>query len=153
MPMYDLRCPVCRVVRVDVFARVSEPIACFGCGVPMERLWTMKPPNVIGDECDQVIENNGTKHAIRFRSKSAMRDHMAAHGLTPMVRHVPEPGSDKSPHTTNWAGMDPQTLANATELVSRAGRGGRDDESAPSFPIEMTIRVLPTGIRGKYEDA
>lgn len=154
MPMYDLRCPACRLMRTDVFTRVDDTVACFGCGVPMERMWTT-PSNVIGDECDETIENNGTPHAIRFRSKSAMRDHMTAHGLSPMVRHLGAPGSDKSPHTSNWGrAIDSVTLANARALVARAARvPGDNDAPGPTLPITHTIRELSTGIRGRYEDA
>lgn len=92
---------------------------------------------VVGDEMDQVIENNGTPHPIRFRSKAALKAHMDAHGLTPFVRHSPGPGTDKSAHTTDWSrGTDAQTLANAKALLSR------DRISPDSLPV-ITVRDRP----------
>lgn len=109
---------------------------------------------VVGDEMDAIIENNGTPHPIRFRSKAALNAHMAAHGLTAKVRHVPlTQGSDYSPHTTDWSrGIDPQTLDNARVLLSRGGSTPATDAPAPSLPVDLTIRVLDTGISGKYTD-
>lgn len=61
----------------------------------------------------QVIENLG--HTPRtFYSKQAIVKAAAEQGLQPMVRHVE---GDK--HLSRWAGIDPQTLANAAELVTR----------------------------------
>lgn len=41
--------------------------------------------------------------------------------LTEFVRHTPVPGTDRSPHTSDWSkgSIDPQTLANARALVER----------------------------------
>ena len=107
--------------------------------------------SVIGDEIDLVIENNGTPEPIRFRSREALRKHMDAHGLVPMVRHKPLPGSDKSPHTTDWSrGIDPQTLENARVLLSRPN--SRDVEGPPpQLPIEVTVRTLETGFVVRME--
>jgi hypothetical protein len=105
---------------------------------------------VVGDEIDVVIENNGTSQPIRFRSREALRKHMAAHNLTPFVRHVPVPGSDKSPHTSDWSrGIDPQTLENVRVLLSRGSEVGEEGE--PSLPIEVTVRTLDTGFVVKLE--
>jgi hypothetical protein len=105
---------------------------------------------VVGDEIDVVIENNGTPHPIRFRSREVLRKHMEAHNLTPFVRHVPVPGSDKSPHTSDWSrGIDAQTLENVRVLLSRSAQGG--DEVPPQLPIEVTVRTLDTGFVVKLE--
>lgn len=108
---------------------------------------------VVGDEMDAIIENNGTPHPIRFRSKAALNAHMAAHGLTAKVRHMPlTQGSDYSPYTTDWSrGIDPQTMENVRVLLSR-GRTRTDDAPAPSLPVDLTVRVLDTGVTGKYTD-
>lgn len=106
---------------------------------------------VIGDEIDQVIENNGTPEPIRFRSREALKKHLETHNLSPAVRHVPVPGSDKSPHTTDWSrGIDPVTLENARVLLSRASSRALAD-SGPSLPIEVTVRTLDTGFVVKME--
>lgn len=110
---------------------------------------------VVGDEMDAIIENNGTPHPIRFRSKAALNAHMHAHGLIAKVRHVPEnAGTDYSPHTTDWSrGIDPQTLENVRILLSRGGTSAAaHDAPAPSLPVDLTIRVLETGIKGTYVD-
>lgn len=104
---------------------------------------------VQGDEIDVVIENNGTPAPIRFRSREALRKHMDAHNLTPMVRHKPLPGSDRSPHTSDWSrGIDRQTLENVKVLLSR---GSFSEELPPQLPIEVTVRTLDTGFVVKME--
>lgn len=108
---------------------------------------------VVGDEMDQVIENNGTPHPIRFRSRAALKAHMDAHGLVSKVRHVPlHQGTDASPHTTDWSkGIDAYTMEAARVLLSRPN-ARHVTEPAPSLPIDHTIRVLDTGVIGKYTD-
>jgi hypothetical protein len=67
------------------------------------------------------IENLGP-HPVKVYSESERLRLAKARGLQPMVRHVPVPGTDKSPHTTDWSkAIDPQTLANARALVARQG--------------------------------
>lgn len=109
---------------------------------------------VVGDEMDQVIENNGTAEPIRFRSKAVLRAHLDAYNLTPAVRHRPiNQGTDYSPHTTDWSrGTDPYTLEAARILVSRPNSRGVVTEPAPTLPIEHTVRVLATGVKGTYTD-
>jgi len=107
----------------------------------------------VGDEIDIVIENNGTPQPIRFRSRVALKRHLDAHGLVPKVRHVPlHQGTDKSPHTTNWAaGIDPYTMESARVLLSRPN-SRQVDPPAPTLPVDLSIRVLETVITGKYTD-
>lgn len=64
-----------------------------------------KATAVIGDECDITVEHgachpDGTPR--RFTSKSEMKRVAAQLGWKNEVRHMPRPGSDKSPHTTKW---------------------------------------------------
>jgi hypothetical protein len=107
---------------------------------------------VIGDEIDMVVENNGTPDPIRFRSREAMKKHLDAYHLSPMVRHVPLPGTDKSPYTSDWSrGIDPQTLENARVLLSRQGAGAQPLEHAP-LPIDVTVRTLDTGFVVRMEE-
>ena len=49
-----------------------------------------------------TVENMGTPTPQTFYSKSEWRRAMKERGLVNMVRHVPEQGSDKSPHTQRW---------------------------------------------------
>jgi hypothetical protein len=43
---------------------------------------------------------------VTVYSRSELRREMKARGLVEFVRHVPVPGSDKSPHTTSWSSVD-----------------------------------------------
>jgi hypothetical protein len=107
---------------------------------------------VIGDEIDVVIENNGTSEPIRFRSREAMNKHLDAHNLAPMVRHVPLPGSDKSPYTSDWSrGIDAQTLENARVLLARP-QSRLTDPPVPTLPVDVTVRTLETGFVVRMED-
>jgi hypothetical protein len=72
-------------------------------------------PAVIGDEMDYIDHNLG-REPVHIRSRAQRRQLMAERGLTEAVRHVPVPGSDKSPHTQAWVSVD---LEAATALVSR----------------------------------
>lgn len=49
----------------------------------------------------KTIENMGPE-PITFRSRSEWRRAMKERGLVNAVRHVGEPGSDKSRHTSRW---------------------------------------------------
>jgi len=136
---------------------MSGTMFCKDCGrTLMVGDWPFCPhgpaaSSVQGDEIDVVIENNGTSQPIRFRSRAVLRRHLQMHNLTPMVRHVSLPGSDRSPHTVDWSrGIDPQTLANATALLSRqASVRGRVEE--PVLPVEVTVRTLDTGFVVRME--
>lgn len=79
------------------------------------------------------IENLGP-HPVKVYSNTERLRIMKANGLEEFVRHVPVPGTDKSPHTTDWSrGVDAQTLENARVLVSR---------SAPSPEPDIADRVI-----------
>lgn len=41
-----------------------------------------------------------------FYSHSEKRRYLKEHGLVEFVRHVPVPGSDRSPHTVAWTSVD-----------------------------------------------
>lgn len=53
----------------------------------------------------EVLENVGPE-PVTFYSRSEKRRYLKEHGLVEFVRHVPVPGSDSSPHTTSWTGVD-----------------------------------------------
>ena len=65
-----------------------------------------------------LIENLGPT-PIRVYSHSERLRIAKERGLQEVIRHVPLPGSDKSPHTRSWATMDPYTLENARILAER----------------------------------
>lgn len=52
-----------------------------------------------------TLENLGHE-PVTVYSRSELKREMQARGLVEFVRHVPVPGSDKSPHTTSWSSVD-----------------------------------------------
>jgi hypothetical protein len=67
-------------------------------------------PASIGAQSDgipggETIENL-SHEPITFYSRSEKRRYLKEHGLVEMVRHVPVPGTDVSPHTTSWTGVN-----------------------------------------------
>ncbi len=84
----------------------------------------------IGDEID-FVQENGAHDPVHFTSKLERKRWLKANGLAEMVRNA---GPDDK-HVPRWAGMDPQTLANATALVSRPGAMASHGEP----PVRMRI--------------
>lgn len=121
MPTFDQHCTACAWT-AEIVAQPHENPPCPQCGQPTERLW-VSSARVNGDEIPGGvwIENLGPR-PLYFESKSEIAREAKRRGLEPMVRHVPVPGSDKSPHTTNWAAVSPYQLDAATQMVSRMGR-------------------------------
>ena len=85
-------CPTCHM-----YLRVGDWPICDGSGHPPSNL------TVEGDEIPggMVIENMSAQPE-KFYSKSDWRRRMKELGLVQMVKHVPQPGSDKSPHTQRF---------------------------------------------------
>lgn len=52
-----------------------------------------------------TLENLGHE-PVTVYSRSELKRELKARGLVEFVRHVPVPGSDKSPHTTSWTSVD-----------------------------------------------
>lgn len=100
---------------------------------------------VIGDECD-FVQENGARHPRRFTSKAEFKRWLDANNYENRVEHKTVPGTDKSPHTTDWSkgSMDAVTLENARILTTRTGSAGKT--TTPDAPImgTWTIRELPT---------
>ncbi len=93
---------------------------------------------VIGDELDHW-QVNGTNTPIHFRSKADRKAWLTANGLEEMARHVPTPGSDKSPFTSDWSKMtDPYTMGYKRELLERAFKQRAD----PPRDAAITLRPL-----------
>lgn len=148
MPFYDFGCAHCGTVKVDVWAKIDEVLMC-ACGQPMAHYWAQKPSNVIGDEID-IVQENGFHEPRRFTSKAEYKRALDEAGLEQRVRHVPVPGTDKSPYTTDWSkgSMDPQTMANAKALVERAGLASKADE-VESLPVRWSDRIMWTERRDR----
>ena len=127
MPRFDRKCEACGWELRDVWERSDDQRLCDDCGEPTVRAWLTAPPNVIGDEWDHV-QKMGTKHPIHFTSKIEHRRWLKANNY-----RIMDDGDGKGSKMAT--ALDPQTLANATELVNRAAtqknRGWRDPELAP----------------------
>lgn len=109
--VYKLRqyhCENCGTTSEPMLAWDYQKVQCSKCGSLAEEAGYRcgeKAPGVIGDECDVVVKHgicwpDGTPR--HYRSKSEMRRVAAQMGLSQHVEHIPQRGSDKSPHTTKW---------------------------------------------------
>jgi hypothetical protein len=86
---------------------------CTVCGLPLEIgeypcVFTARPHGrpvlglkQIGDEIDEWNENVGHE-PVHFTSRQERKRYLKEQGLVEFVRHIGEPGSDKSKHTTRW---------------------------------------------------
>lgn len=140
MPLYDTECRVCGNVHIDVFCGIDVHPPCILCNGPTHRVWTSQKSQAIGDDIPGgiVLENVGP-NPMKFYSHSELRRYLRqprqdkngnTYYLTPFVRHVGVPGTDKSPHTTNWAAsITQETLDKAKSLLERVGAA-----KAPEFP-------------------
>lgn len=124
---------------------MSDVTICPECGRPFGiGMWPFCPHgvpsfNAIGDECD-ITQENGFRHPTRFRSKQALKKALAARGLEVKVEHVTVPGSDKSPFTTKWTGVD---LDAAKALLDPARRTRGFAETRESDELYGSWTVTP----------
>ena len=88
-----MTCPTCGIELVVG----SWPFCPHGRGS-----YTAQPNDIPGG---LTLENLGHEKVTVY-SRSELRRELKARGLVEMVRHVPVPGSDKSPHTTSWVGVN-----------------------------------------------
>lgn len=84
----------------------------------------------------ETLENVGPE-PVTFYSRSEKRRYLKEHGLVEFVRHVPVPGSDTSPHTTSWTGVNLE----AGRVL--AERQAQTKASTPAYkPNPETIAVI-----------
>jgi hypothetical protein len=84
----------------------------------------------------ETLENVGPE-PVTFYSRSEKRRYLKEHGLVEFVRHVPVPGSDRSPHTTSWTGVDLE----AGRIL--AERQAQTKASTPEYrPNPETIAII-----------
>ena len=119
MPRYSQHCCAC-AWQDDIFVPVGTHPPCPQCGGQTERLWSGTSAGVTQDswEGGKTFENLG-HDPVTLYSRSELKRELKARGLQEMVRHVPVPGSDRSPHTSNWAVPCEYTLRAAQALLSR----------------------------------
>lgn len=107
MPMYDRVCPDGHTM-IDCWEKIdTTDVPCNECHKMTERTWLSKPANVIGDDIPGGI---WIRHGLcnedgsprKYYSKSEIATEAKKRDLVQAIRHAPEPGSDKSKHTTRW---------------------------------------------------
>lgn len=134
MPLYDVKCTTCGAEQVDVWAQPGGVTRCL-CGGATERLWRTRA--VMSDECD-IVQENGFHDPTRFTSKAALRKALDAKGLEMRVRHVPIPGTDHSPYTTDWS-RGSVDLAAAVAAVSEPRGKVTTTTDEAHVPVTWTI--------------
>ncbi len=102
---HRLWCGSCKERATYLFWTHEATPPCRTCGGALEEFYgqNRKGPCIIGDEIDVTITNgvchpDGTPRRFRSRSELRLAEKMA--GVVPYVRHIGEPGSDKSKFTT-----------------------------------------------------
>lgn len=108
-----------------------------GC-CPLERGRHRRATSDVTWAGGKTFENLGHE-PVTFYDKSSYTRYLKAHGISEFVRHVPVPGSDKSPHTTSWAGVSQYTLDGAKAMLERSGKAS--DAPAPSYIQSMTVTI------------
>ena len=116
MPNYDRKCTACDWTAIDQLRAVAFVWpACPDCGADTEPLWT-QTPSIVPDEIigGRWVENLGP-NPVKVHSRSELRRMMHVLGVEEFVRHQPEPGTDKSKHTTS---MDVGVPADEMERIA-----------------------------------
>lgn len=92
------------------------------------------------------VENLGHE-PVFVESRSHLQRELKARGLVEFVRHVPVPGSDKSPHTTSWASVD---LDAAKALAERQAHTKYISPGDQRDPVIMeTIKQVREELRAR----
>lgn len=96
---------------------------------------------------------NVAPQPIYCETKSEYRALLAAHGMAERVRHMPTPGSDKSPHTTRWdVGLPPGVDARPFAMLTPPEQTHRRQEAAERFGwtvdelVAMGANLESTGV-------
>lgn len=104
MPMYDFEC-LSHAHQFEALTgyEMRGFVSCPECGSRCRQIWTGRTAVMIPDSIPggRLIENL-TPQPKRYYSRTEIKDEMRARGVRPMVRHVGDPGSDKSKHTQRW---------------------------------------------------
>lgn len=135
-------------VRGDVEGHSSEAggtdtVTCPDCGKSIAiGSWPFckdgHEPASIGARGDEIpggmtLENLGPD-PVTVYSRSELKRELAARGLVEMVRHVPVPGTDRSPFTTSWTAVDLEAGKALAERQAHT-RAPRDDGYRPDETI------------------
>lgn len=104
MPIFDYACTHCSIVHERlVWPSERDDVQRCTCGSDMRQVFTGRAPSMVPDSIPggMVLENL-TKTPQRFYSRTEIKDAMRAANVEQKVRHVGEPGSDKSRYTSRW---------------------------------------------------
>lgn len=97
---------------------------------------------------------NLANEPVTFYHRSDYDKYLRTHNIEECVRHMPVPGSDKSPHTTSWACISQETLDGAKAMLERTNTAGAPDH--PGWVQSMTVTVTTergtiTAPRGTFD--
>lgn len=122
MPHFTQHCTTCDW-HGDIWVDPFENPPCPACQGVTERLWVGATADVRDDTYlgGLTLENLGP-HPVTVHSRSELKRELKARGLVEMVRHVPIPGTDRSPHTTSWAAVSPYQMEQARLMLERVGQ-------------------------------
>jgi hypothetical protein len=87
----------------------------------------------------KVFENLANE-PVTFYSPREKAQYLKRTNQEEFVRHMPVPGSDKSPHTTKWAAMSAETLAGAKEMLERVGKSSSTAEQG-TYIKEFSVTI------------
>lgn len=151
MPVYDRICADGHE-SLDVYvAKAGTPIACRTCGaetVPLHRSQAAAVQDVTWPG-GRTFENLADK-PMTFYSPAEKYRFMKRHGLQEFVRHATAAGTDKSPHTSSWSAIGPDTLASAAAMLERVGKGRAGEGDHPGWvqSMEWTVSDVTEPVRG-----
>lgn len=137
MPMYDRTCETCDHVVLDSLESMKDttPRVCPLCErKTLVRAVSQGHANGVTD--DSIPGGLVIKHGLcwpdgsprKFYSHSEIRKAEKELGWTNVVEHVPTRGSDKSPHTINWASAPPAYMTPEGEAARLAAWHAFDEQ-------------------------
>lgn len=90
----------------------------------------------------KTFENLGHE-PVTFYSPAEKAAYLKAHRLEEFVRHMPVPGSDKSPHTVSWAAVSQETLDGARAMLERVGKATKTEPQTYIQSMTVTVTDVP----------
>lgn len=78
-----------------------------------------------------------------FYSPNELRAYLKRTNQEEFVRHVPVPGSDKSPHTVSWAAVSQYQMDGARAMLERVGKGSEAEPPTWIASLTLTETVEP----------
>lgn len=167
MPIYAVRCPVCgdyeRAATVESRKSPCDKVVENDiCGEEIEIVYKPNGGKAFGDDIPGGIwiENLGP-HPVKVYSHTERLDIARSQKLEECVRHTSVPGTDKSPHTTNWnigPSGDPRPFC----MLSEVEKAARRQEAAERLGISVqeldaisgdSVHSVDTGIDTEAADA